>query len=192
MYQNQHYYQSPRSMNSIAKLNVSGSSACRLPSISRRHSRRRPSTAWYCGDSEPKVFRAFARLADILTRGWLDWEYMEAWGVEHFEEGLVVVRSRACHFEAQTGREQAEAGVILPAVDRAVGYCRTSDIWCQIWAAYNCSNPPLASVFLWSTSKASTMADTDESAIHSSDATQIETDLSDETQDFRFLNNLSL
>lgn len=45
---------------------------------------------------------------------------------------------------------------------------------------------------VWSTSKASTMADTDESAIHSSDATQIETDLSDETQDFRFLNNLSL
>lgn len=106
VYRNQPY-RSPRSINSIARLNVSGSSACRLPSISRRHSRRRPSTAWYCGDSEPKVFRAFARLADILTRGWLDWEHMEAWGVEYFEEGLVVVRSRACHFEAQTGREQA-------------------------------------------------------------------------------------
>lgn len=37
------------------------------------------------------------------------------------------------------------------------------------------------------------MADTDEAAIHSSDpAPQVEVDLSDETQDFRFLNNLSM
>lgn len=38
------------------------------------------------------------------------------------------------------------------------------------------------------------MADTDEAAIHSSQNSsgQIETDLSDETQDFRILNNLSL
>ena len=42
-----------------------------------------------------------------------------------------------------------------------------------------------------------TMADTDEAAIHlpnssHDSAPQIETDLSDETQDFRFLNNLAL
>lgn len=41
------------------------------------------------------------------------------------------------------------------------------------------------------------MADTDEAAIHlpnssNDSAPQIETDLSDETQDFRFLNNLAL
>lgn len=40
------------------------------------------------------------------------------------------------------------------------------------------------------------MADADEDAIHlphsHDSATQIEVDLSDETQDFRFLNNLSL
>lgn len=37
------------------------------------------------------------------------------------------------------------------------------------------------------------MADSDEAAIHSNDpSAPIETDLSDETQDFRFLNNLTL
>lgn len=36
------------------------------------------------------------------------------------------------------------------------------------------------------------MADTDESAINTQNPSQIETDLSDETQDFRFLNNLTL
>lgn len=40
------------------------------------------------------------------------------------------------------------------------------------------------------------MADTDEAAAHlpasQDSAPQIETDLSDETQDFRFLNNLAL
>lgn len=36
------------------------------------------------------------------------------------------------------------------------------------------------------------MADTDETAIHSHESTQVESDLSDETQDFRLLNNLSL
>lgn len=83
--------------------------------------------------------------------------------------------------------------MILPAVDRAVGYCRTSDnLVPDLGRVQLQQQPTTGSVFLWSTSKTSTMADTDESAIHSSDATQIETDLSDETQDFRFLNNLSL
>lgn len=44
--------------------------------------------------------------------------------------------------------------------------------------------------------KNNAMADTDEAAVHlpasQDSAPQIETDLSDETQDFRFLNNLAL